>query len=757
MRKTEIQKNAMRRPFGWVAVVLCSQVCVPANDWPSWRGPEQSGLTRENGIVTSWSQDGENLLWKVPVGGRTTPVVHDGRVYSIGPVGERGSLQERVICLDANTGRTIWEYRFNVFHTDIVMNRVGWTSVAVDPETGNVYAHGTGGEMLALDRDGGLIWSHSMTEEFGRISGYGGRLMTPVVDENRVVVSYLNSSWGRQAMGRHRYVAFDKINGDVLWWSTPGGKPLDTTYATPLVAVIDGVRMLIAPNADGNCYGLDARTGERLWSFKLSKRGLNTSPVVFENHVYFSHSEENHDTTKMGRIVAVDASKRGDITKDGEVWRFDGVTAGYSSPAAANGRVYFVDNSANLYALDARTGRQYWQYELGRVGKGSPVVTADGVIYVGEQNGVFHILKDEGDKCVSLDREQFSRDDNLVVELFGSPAVADGRVYFMTRYETYCLGQKSTPGQEAAIPIVAEKVLKGPAAIEAGKLQIRPAELTFRPGETVDVLASLVLPGNKPLGIRNCFWTVDGFGGRIDVEGSKGNARLIAPVASEYAEGTVTAVWQDQTVKARVRVIPSLPISVDFESMATGSVPPGWVGVKGKTKVVELDGQHVLQKLSPKKRPSPPFMRMRGYATPPIEGGCTVQADMLSEQKKVFKPDMGLINSRYRLIAMGMARKLRIDSWSPIPRVMHDASFQFKPDTWYTMIFDVRKQGNNTRVRGKIWPRGEDEPETWAIEFVDTHPNKSGSAGLYAYSFGTTAGKDGPATYFDNFQVKRND
>lgn len=750
--------NAMRKPFGLVLLlVLCSQTVVLANDWPFWRGPEQSGMTREKAVLTSWSQDGENLLWKVPVGGRTTPVVHQGHVYLIGPVGEGVGLQERVICLNADTGKTIWEYRFNVFHTDIVENRVGWTSVVVDPETGNVYAHGTGGEMLAFSRDGQLIWSHSMTEEFGRISGYGGRLMSPIVDENRVIVSYLNSSWGAQFKGQHRYVAFDKNDGKVLWWATPGGKPLDTTYATPLVAMIDGVRMLIAPNADGNCYGLDARTGQTLWSFKLSKRGLNTSPVADGNYVYFSHSEENHETTKMGSIVAVDASKRGDLTESGAVWRIDGVTAGYSSPAVANGRVYYVDNSANLYALDTKTGKEYWQYGLGRVGKGSPVVTADGVIYVGEQNGIFHILKDDGDKCTSLDRDEFKRDDNLVVELFGSPAVANGRVYFMTRYATYCLGKKDTPAQVVEIPEMEEKKTTGQAAIQSTKLQVWPAEVTVHPGGTVDFVASLVLPGNKPMGLRNCIWSIDGFTAKTEMEGTKGEAKVIIPDSLTYAEGTVSVTWQEQIAKARIRVIPELPISVDFNSMATGSVPPGWVGVKGKTSVVEREGEHVLQKLAPKARPSPPFMRMRGYATPPIDGGYTVRADMLSEQKKVFKPDMGLINSRYRLIAMGMARKLRIDSWSPIPRVMQDVPFQFQPDTWYTMIFDVKHDGDKALVRGKIWPRGEDEPDAWTIEFTDPYPNKSGSAGLYAYSFGTTAGKDGPATFFDNFQVKRND
>ena len=46
--------------------------------------------------------------------------------------------------------------------------RVGWASVAVDPETGNVYAHGVEGMFLCFNRDGKLLWSKSLTELYSR-------------------------------------------------------------------------------------------------------------------------------------------------------------------------------------------------------------------------------------------------------------------------------------------------------------------------------------------------------------------------------------------------------------------------------------------------------------------------------------------------------------------------------------------------------------------------------------------------------------
>ena len=173
-------------------------------------------------------------------------------------------------------------------------------ALAVDPETGNVYANGVQGLVLCLDRDGKLLWSKSTTELFGRVSGYGGRTYTPIIDEDRVIVAFNNSSFGSHAVGAHRFLALDKKTGEILWWSTPGGRPEDPTYSNPVVAVINGQRLIIAGNADGNLYAVKARTGEKVWGFMASKRGLNASPVVDGYRVYITHSEENYDSTLDG-------------------------------------------------------------------------------------------------------------------------------------------------------------------------------------------------------------------------------------------------------------------------------------------------------------------------------------------------------------------------------------------------------------------------------------------------------------------------
>ncbi|RMF76046.1 MAG: hypothetical protein D6744_12740 [Planctomycetota bacterium] len=758
---------------------------VRGGDWLSWRGPRDNGCAYEHAVVTSWSlETGEGVLWRRDFGGRTTPVIHGGRLYFNGPVGEGVGRRERVMGLDADSGETIWERTFNVFHTDIVENRVGWTSLAIDPETGNVYCHGTGGELFCWSRDGELIWKRSQTEELGRISGYGGRLMTPIIDENRLVISYLSSAWGALGKGAHRYYAFDKRTGELIWISTMPGKPLDTTYATPVVAVIGGRRLLICPAADGWVYGLLARTGEIVWRYQFSKRGLNVSPVVEGNRVYVAHSEENYTNTEMGAVACIDGARTGDITADGALWRIDGLTVGYSSPALANGRLYVVTNDADLYAIDAYDGRVIWEQNVGRVAKGSPAVTADGVIYFGEQNGVFEILRDAGDHAERLSTAEFARHDGYIDEIFGSPAIVDGRVYFMTRYNTICLGAAEGAATQVEPPPSAdEQTARLDAAnteSATGALEIAPCDVTLAPGETVrfrvrqftpsTMGAARVLsgPGAAPDAAESLTWTAKGVNGRAE-----GNVFKAAD-ENKYSAGVVSVTVGDQEASARVRIVPRLPIHETFDDLKQGP-PPGWIAAGLRLEPFELEGERVLRKIADKARPSPPFMRLRTYATMPISGGYTVQADMRSEVKdarrRSYQPDMGLINSRYRFIVVGgdpkrgRAGSLRIESWSPLPRLRKDVEFTWKPDVWYTAKFEVRLRESASEgaprtvavCRAKVWERGTAEPDQWAIEVVDPFPNTEGSAGLYAYSTGTTAKSDGPLTYFDNFKVYKNE
>ncbi len=109
-------------------------------DWPHWRGPEMNGISREKNLPEKWTPQGENVLWtNEEAAGRSTPIVMNGKLYTI--VRDKpGTPQEgeKVLCLDAVTGKKLWENRFNVYLSDVPDTRVGWSSVFGDPQTGHV-------------------------------------------------------------------------------------------------------------------------------------------------------------------------------------------------------------------------------------------------------------------------------------------------------------------------------------------------------------------------------------------------------------------------------------------------------------------------------------------------------------------------------------------------------------------------------------------------------------------------------------------
>src|SRR3954447_1471378 len=194
---------------------------IALGDWPEARGPHGDGRSDEKGLIDKWAMNGENFLWRAPYGGRSAPVVMGNRVYVQNPSGLFENLQERVMALDADTGKVVWEYKFNIFQSDVPPHRVGWASPAADPETGNIYALSGGAEAIALSRDGKLLWSRSLGEEWAAFTTHGGRTMSPIVDGDLVIVSAAISSWGSAANRGHRLVAFDKRTGDIVYVSNP--------------------------------------------------------------------------------------------------------------------------------------------------------------------------------------------------------------------------------------------------------------------------------------------------------------------------------------------------------------------------------------------------------------------------------------------------------------------------------------------------------------------------------------------------------
>ena len=726
--------------FGRVTCVVLSVAALAvstaqANDWPSWRGHAQNGVSDETGLPSSWSIDGENLVWSDTWIGRSTPVVFDGRVCANGRTGEGLTEKEIVACWNADDGSKLWEHSFSLANTTVPFNRVGWGSVTGDPATGYLFAMNIDGHLNVFDRDGTIVWSWRLAEDLGRSSGYGGRTSTPVVDEDRVILSIIGALWGDYGgPPRHRYFAFDTRTGEVQWVATPGGSPFDmNTQSVPVVAVINGQRLLIDGNADGHVYAMQARTGKKVWDFNLSKRGLNVSPIVDGTTVYIGHSEENVDQGTLGRVVAIDATGAGDVTATHERWRADGLSIGFASPTLKDGTLYLIDNSANLLALDATDGQISWQHSVGTVGKSSPV-WADGKLYVTEVNGNVHILQPDRNGVTVLDSEELKAEGGRFAEIYGSFAPAYGRLYFTAETGIYAVGDPGRPftTDPGVAPGLGEETAPG----EAAHLQLVPAELILSAGETASFQVRALDANGRLLGTRDATWSVDGLvGATVSADGV-----LSTITGASNQGGKVIASVGGLTGSAQVRVFGALPWAENFES----GRPPFWVGGGPRLTVTDVGGQQVLQ-----KSPSPSGLHRHAVYLGAAEmSGYTVQADMMASEWRRRRPDLGLINSGYTLDLQGNSQRIQIQSWAAELRVDERAEFAWEPGVWYTLKLRVDLEGDRAVIGGKVWRRDETEPSAWTVTAEDPEPIRSGSPGLIAYS---------PIeVYIDNVRVMEN-
>src|SRR4026207_553119 len=431
-----------------ISLNLCLALSLFAfSDWAEWRGPNRDGISTEKNLPVKWSPAGENLAWKAPYGGRSAPIVMGDRVYLQNSAGQGETLQERVMCFNADTGKLLWEHRFNIYLSDVPPHRVGWASPVGDPSTGNVYVFGVGGSLIGFSRDGKVLWERSLGEDFGLLTTHGGRTVSPIIDGDLVIVSGVTFQWGQQARGAHRFMAFDKRTGDTIWISAPGGRPYDTTYAPPIIANINGTRLLIQGSSDGFVHAIKPQTGEPVWRYEISKRGLNTGVVVRGTTAIITHSEENLDSSEMGRMVAVDATAKGDVKPEQIKWTNKGWQGGFSSPVLDGDRLYQIDNGANIAAFDANTGKQLWLQNLGTIQKASPVF-ADGKLYVGTENGKFFILKPSATGCEILDEDTLGTEAHPE-PIVASAAVSNGRIYVASDAGLYAIGKKSSSSNSA--------------------------------------------------------------------------------------------------------------------------------------------------------------------------------------------------------------------------------------------------------------------------------------------------------------------
>jgi outer membrane protein assembly factor BamB len=172
-----------------LVMVLMPQL-VLASAWPQFRGANRDNGIDEKNLLRNFPKEGLTILWRQPVGpGYSNPIVADGRVYLSDCQLNNPKARERVVCFDENTGKPVWTHSYDVAYPDWVFKDpvgMGPTSTPIVHD-GKIYSLGMMGHLCCLDaRTGQPIWEKNLVTEY-RIAEFSCR-SSPLIEKNLLIL-----------------------------------------------------------------------------------------------------------------------------------------------------------------------------------------------------------------------------------------------------------------------------------------------------------------------------------------------------------------------------------------------------------------------------------------------------------------------------------------------------------------------------------------------------------------------------------------
>jgi outer membrane protein assembly factor BamB len=441
-------------------------------DWPMWGGtPDRNMVSNMKGLPLDWDvKTKKNVRWVADLGSQSygNAVVAGGMVF-VGTnnegmrdpkqPGDRGVL----MAFKEDTGEFLWQQT----HEKLTSGRANdwpYQGVASSPlvEGNRLYYVSNRGVVWCLDikgfsdgnqgpvtnekltgpKDADVIWSFDMMEQVG---SYPHNLSnsSPVIFGNMV---YVSTSNGQDESHVHipspkapSIIAIDKVTGELAWEdNSVQDRILHGQWSTPSVGRIGGVDQVVSAQGDGWVRGYEL-TGKKLWEFDTNPKDsvwpktrneVIGTPVIFEDKVYIANGQDPEHGEGVGHMYAIDATKRGDITKTGLVWHKD-IRRSISTPSIADGLVYLPDFSGFLHCLDAKTGQEYWTHDVFAAVWGSTLVV-DGRVYLGDEDGDVVVLQAGKTKKVLAEM-------NMGSAVYATPVPAHGRLILNNRNQLFSL------------------------------------------------------------------------------------------------------------------------------------------------------------------------------------------------------------------------------------------------------------------------------------------------------------------------------
>jgi hypothetical protein len=395
-----------------------------AADWPQWRGPQRSGISRETGLLKEWPKEGPKLLWQLKdIGhGFSTPAVVGERLYLLS---NNGKDNEFVQALEVKDGKQAWSRRLGKVGPNWGPQHPGARSTpTVDGEV--LYALGSDGDLACLETATGKVrWHKNLRTDFSGKPGNWAYAESPLVDGDTLVCT----PGGKEAT----LVALDKKTGDVIWKAAvPGGD--QAAYASAIVVEAGGVKQYVQFLQKG-VVGLDAKTGKFLWRYDKTAQGSPANiptPVAHAEYVYSGTGRAGAGLVKLN-------VNQGEVEAQPVYFQKDLPTS--IGGAVKVGAYLYGTSNRGLVCAKFTTGKVQWQDKC--VGPGA-VCYADDCLYVHGENGQAALV--EATPQAYREKGRFTppdQPDRGQDRAWAYPVVANGRLYLRDQGVLWCYDVKA--------------------------------------------------------------------------------------------------------------------------------------------------------------------------------------------------------------------------------------------------------------------------------------------------------------------------
>ena len=337
-------KNTNRaRAVMMSCVILLITSCVLAQDWPQWRGPNRDGKVSGFTAPQEWPKE-LTQKWRTTVGwGDATPALIGNKLY----VFTRQGDEEVTLCLDAGSGKELWQDRYAAQAVTGAPARHPGPRSSPAVADGKVITIGVGGVLSCLDAaTGKLVWRK---DPFPKVVPQFFTAMSPIIVDG-MCIAHLGGK------GNGALIAYDLASGEEKWrWTEEGPE-----YASPALLTVEGTKQIVTL-AEKNIVGIGVADGKLLWRlpFVPEGRAYNAAtPIVDGQTVIY---------TGAGRgAKAVKIEKQGNGFAAKELWSNPELAPQFNTPVLKDGLLFGLSNRGNLYCINARTGQTAWTDETSR-------------------------------------------------------------------------------------------------------------------------------------------------------------------------------------------------------------------------------------------------------------------------------------------------------------------------------------------------------------------------------------------------------